>query len=544
MSWMERVHIPFLMKQHKEKDHAKLSIRRYINGLLDFMVDWSILERRKFLKICETAKLRAGEKYCLAFHASQAFRDFQELGGVRLKDLKDHTNGIGGAWGADTWACLVREDVDEEFEPSETGSSLENTKSKRAILIPISVFTSAQIMKICDNLAQNEDYRRFGVDEETPSGVEEAIRNSTQVPGSQALSLHVSSIEHPIDDQIDFDSLAPPVDSFLEEVDASNEVETPPNETDEDDFDSIVRPNLRKSLSMRGTKSREITEILKMDKTYYVCACGYSSGNKSATSRHKCRSGESVLFHCHQCTKVCKNPGSLKRHINVKHKDDRSHVVDATSSSTLLTDVSNEKTQENNSEVVADTSNKCELCGKTLASEINLKKHKEKVHKIILSQKALGNSTIGMLLENTAPENETNDKEPYASLHSTLLTDVSNDMTQKSSSDDGAKFGNKCDLCGKTLKSEINLNKHKEKVHKIPQSQAAPVSSTIEMPLEMSSEKYSCEICEKVFESKVLLQKHMEDEHNDPHLPSTRTQRLVRGRRRSLSLLRHKGRRK
>ena len=90
MSWMERVHIPFLMKQHKEKDHAKLSIRRYINGLLDFMVDWSILERRKFLKICETAKLRAGEKYCPAFHASQAFRDFQELGGVRLKDLKDH----------------------------------------------------------------------------------------------------------------------------------------------------------------------------------------------------------------------------------------------------------------------------------------------------------------------------------------------------------------------------------------------------------------------------------------------------------------------
>ena len=72
-----------------------------------------------------------------------------------------------------------------------------------------------------------------------------------------------------------------------------------------------------------------------------------------------------------------------------------------------------------------------------------------------------------MLLENTAPEqsfesqvfvkkhveHETNDKKPYASLHSTLLTDVSNDVTQRSSSDDVAKSSNKCDLCGKTLKS-------------------------------------------------------------------------------------------
>ena len=70
-------------------------------------------------------------------------------------------------------------------------------------------------------------------------------------------------------------------------------------------------------------------------------------------------------------------------------------------------------------------------------------------------------------------------------------------------------------------------------VDKITQSQTAPVSSTIEMPLEMSSsEKYSCEICEKVFESKVLLQKHVDDEHktfDDPHIPSTQGHRDLLG---------------
>ena len=76
IAWMKRVHIPFLLQQHKEKEHAKISIRRYLNALLDFMVDWTVLERIKCLKICETAKLKNGEKYCLAFHASSAKQRF------------------------------------------------------------------------------------------------------------------------------------------------------------------------------------------------------------------------------------------------------------------------------------------------------------------------------------------------------------------------------------------------------------------------------------------------------------------------------------
>ena len=120
--------------------------------------------------------------------------------------------------GVDTWACLVKDDVDE-FDETETNSGLDNTKSKRAILIPVSVFSSAQIIKICDYLGQNDDYRRFGADEETPSGVEDGIRNSTQILGSQELSIQLSSIEHPddtateeiVEDDIEFDDLPPPM---------------------------------------------------------------------------------------------------------------------------------------------------------------------------------------------------------------------------------------------------------------------------------------------------------------------------------------------
>ena len=99
MSWMERVHIPFLKRQHQEGDHSKISIKKYVAELLHFIGDWSIVERRKLLKICETTKLRSGEKYCLAFHPSQVHHDFVEMEGVKLKDLKDHVNSAGGARG-------------------------------------------------------------------------------------------------------------------------------------------------------------------------------------------------------------------------------------------------------------------------------------------------------------------------------------------------------------------------------------------------------------------------------------------------------------
>ena len=135
MNWLERV-------------HAKISIKRSFNGLFNtFMVTWTVFERRKLLKLCETAKLKSGEKYCLAFHPSFTFRDLQEMGGVKLRELSDHTNSIGDVWGADTWACLVKDDTDD-FDENVSNSGIDNTCSKRAVLVPVSVFTSSRIINI------------------------------------------------------------------------------------------------------------------------------------------------------------------------------------------------------------------------------------------------------------------------------------------------------------------------------------------------------------------------------------------------------------
>ena len=56
--------------------------------------------------------------------------------------MKDHTNAVGGSWGTDTWACIFKDEVDD-FDSTEDGNSngLENTKSKRELIIPVSIFT-------------------------------------------------------------------------------------------------------------------------------------------------------------------------------------------------------------------------------------------------------------------------------------------------------------------------------------------------------------------------------------------------------------------
>ena len=58
-----------------------------------------------------------------------------------------HTNLVGGAWGEDTWAALVRDDCDA-LDNGDYPETLDDTK--RAVLIPIDAFPSSQIMKICN----------------------------------------------------------------------------------------------------------------------------------------------------------------------------------------------------------------------------------------------------------------------------------------------------------------------------------------------------------------------------------------------------------
>ena len=60
--------------------------------------------------------------------------------------------------------------------------------------------------------------------------------------------------------------------------------------------------------------------VEKNNQTFFVCHCGFSSTNKSGSSRHKCRSTEAaVIFPCKDCGKICQNAGSLRRHVQAKH---------------------------------------------------------------------------------------------------------------------------------------------------------------------------------------------------------------------------------
>ena len=66
------------------------------------------------------------------------------MGGVRLKDLKIHTNAVGGLWGEDSWAALVKDSCEGILDATEDAAEeFTETQAKRALLIPINVFTSS-----------------------------------------------------------------------------------------------------------------------------------------------------------------------------------------------------------------------------------------------------------------------------------------------------------------------------------------------------------------------------------------------------------------
>ena len=340
--------------------------------------------------------------------SSLRYVDFQEMGGVKMKDLKTHTNAVGGKWGDDTWAALVRDSCEEAFNTTEDGEdTFDDTQPKRAILIPLDVFPSSQIMKISKSLGQSDDYKKFGVDEETPSGVEE-VRNSTQRSGT-SLNLvlsDVSSIMPPSanedeEDNIVFEELQRPSeeDFVVEDDECESEddgngsvVEEDEEHTEDDNDDETVldgtesedmvftcmeegvkrQEKARKSVAMKAKKSRNITTIEKNDRTFFVCPCGFSSTNKSGSTRHKCRNAhQSVLFPCKECGKICQNPGGLKRHIQTTHNKSRQSMSLPVGSASLPTDASNQ---------VEVPRNGCDVCGKVLANRKNLESHMLKIH--------------------------------------------------------------------------------------------------------------------------------------------------------------------
>ena len=258
------------------------------------------------------------------------------MGGVRLKDLKSHTNSVGGAWGDDTWAALVKDNCEAVFDSSNDNvEGFDDTQAKRALLIPINVFTSSQIIKIATMTGQTEDYKKLGVDEETPSGVVEDIRNSTQTTGSSynLVLSDMSSIQSPLDEdeEILFEELERPENENILDDEGST---TPTNVTgyNEDDEEQLeenavsvnedtnastidenddmvftcVQNRSKLSTTMKSKKSRNITVVEQHNKTFFVCPCGFSSTNKSGSSRHKCRALTDIMFVCKDCDKICK----------------------------------------------------------------------------------------------------------------------------------------------------------------------------------------------------------------------------------------------
>ena len=184
---------------------------------------------------------------------------------------------------------------------------------------------------------------KFGVDEETPSGVLD-VRNSTQASGSSVnlILSDMSSIQAPEivlqdeddnENEIIFEELqAPEERNFLvvssEDTDNDATLEKvtleEATEIDDDDDDDINFLPCQKAPDDSKKDDRYITVLERGDETFFVCQFRYSSGSKSGINRHICREVNDVSFACDVCGQVCKNPGSLKRHKNSKHGQNRS----------------------------------------------------------------------------------------------------------------------------------------------------------------------------------------------------------------------------
>ena len=178
-------------------------------------------------------------------------------------------------------------------------------------------------------------------------------------------------------------------------------------------------------------------------------------------------------------------------------------------SNTLSTEEnsSNEKSKE------ADSS--CGKCGKTLKNNLNLTRHMLRVHGEVSNHESISETV---------------------SVEQNVFV-ASEGVPSVASTDESTTSASKCDICGKTLKSVKNLAKHKEKVHNKDVTRKKPLTNTaIEELLDASNDEHERGAAGLVPTESVPEQQ--------PQGRRTRSQRTQAGRRRSLSLLRHKGRRK
>ena len=337
IEWVETVFIPFLVSQHMEKDHAIHSLRRYVNGLLDFASGMSETEVQKFMRICSTRKTK--EKHVLAIHPDKRYPDLKQLGLVKLVDVKKHLPSVGGLWDDSTYATLVRTEVDDLDTTSEDRS---NMVAKRALFIPFSVFTSSQKMKICDVTGQKEYYSL--ADSETPSGAEDPKNSTAATSGIQlrlALS-DVSRINIPNEDTMNEVSLHDQIfgnqDAHTEDHVNGDEIEEERDGDTEDDFDQ---------------NDEEQDE--NIDVQEYPCGlCGvklssletlisHMQEHQKQISSKKGKGRSRQIFPCELCELFFKSTRELKDHI----KDDHDENLSAVSVSLSVSCTDNDTVQEN-----------------------------------------------------------------------------------------------------------------------------------------------------------------------------------------------------
>ena len=164
------------------------------------------------------------------------------------------------------------------------------------------------------------------------------------------------------------------------ESDAS---ETEFEEEDDMDFTCLSKKGAVATTTSNVRQERNITQVERNEKTFFVCPCGFSSTNKSGSSRHKCRDPmTSIEYECSQCEKKCKNPGSLSRHIKSVHKR---QSVSLPTGNISVTEV--------NKRI-------CNFCGKVLASARNVKNRIARfhVHDVDASDGAMNNFSSGQVL--------------------------------------------------------------------------------------------------------------------------------------------------
>ena len=202
--------------------------------------------------------------------------------------------------------------------------------------------------------------------------------------------------------------------------------------------------------------------------------------------------GEKANFQCGLCNLVFEKSKDLQKHIRNLHEEKLDpNIVDCNYCGLSFPEknmVTHMALTHRNIELAHENIYECDLCENKFSHNSNLKRHKRKVHNLILE----------------APQ------------HEPKKTDV------------------KCEICGKFLRHRSNLRKHIDAVHKGLKKfhcQICQLSVTSLMSLQRhlrrihnvidpkksstKSKNENCEICGELFENILYLQEHINLAHND-----------------------------